>query len=51
MANEEGVLHVTSRVIGREIERLEDMPVILHLRSHGDAESEVTKNADDLVAN
>lgn len=51
MADEEGVLHVTSRVIGGKIERLEDMPVILHLRSHGDTKSEVTKDADDLVAN
>ena len=51
MADKKRVLHVTCRVIGREVESLKDVPVVLHLGPYSDAESEVTEDPDDLIAN
>ena len=45
----EGVLHGAGRVIGRDVERLEVVPVVLDLGAADHAESERGEDADDLA--
>ncbi len=48
--DEEGVLHVAGRVVRREVQRFEDMPVVLHLRAFGDIVADLAENVDDFLA-
>ena len=47
--NKECILHVTGRVIRREIESLEHMIIILDLGSFGHIVTELAENLDDLL--
>ncbi len=43
------VVHVHRRVVGREVERGEVVPLGLHLRAHGHGETETAEDLHDLV--
>ena len=45
----QGVVHVHRRMVGREVEREEVVPLGLDLGARGDGEAELTEDADDLV--
>ena len=47
--DEEGVLHVARRVIGRDVERLEVVPLGLDLGTFLDREAEPGEEADDVA--
>ena len=46
---EEGVLHVARGMVGGEIQRREDVPVIFHLGSVGDGEAKAREDVDNFV--
>ncbi len=50
LADKEGVLHVTGRMIGSEVHLSEHMQVIFHLRTVGKDESHTRENIDNLVS-
>ena len=45
----EGVVLLTGRVLGRNIERRKIVEILLDMRPLGDREAHLTKNRDDLV--
>ena len=47
--DEERVLHVARRVFGREVERREDMPVVLDFGSVGHGVAQAREDLDDFV--
>ena len=49
LSDEEGVLHVARRMLGREIERREDVPVVLDLWPLGHGIAQPREDLDDLV--
>ncbi len=48
--DKEGILHIARRMIGREIKRLENMPVIFDLRTLGNREAKTAEYIDNLLA-
>ena len=48
-AHEEGVLHLAGRVIGREVEGLEHVVIVLDLRAFGHVVAEFTEDVHDLL--
>ena len=48
--DEESILHLTSRVLWREVKSLEYMPVILYLRAFSHIVAELAEDADDLLS-
>ncbi len=48
--HEEGVLHISGRMVLREIQRLEDMVVILDLRTLGNIVAEFSEYVHNLLA-
>ena len=51
LLNEEGVLHIPRRVLRREVQRREDVPVILHLRALSNSVTQPREDIDNLPAN
>ena len=49
LLDEEGVLHVARRVLGREVQRREDVPVVLDLGTVGHGVAQAREDLDDLV--
>ena len=47
--DEESVLHIPCRVLRREVERREDVPVVFDFRAFGDGEAEPGEDFDYLV--
>jgi hypothetical protein len=45
----ESVLHLPRRMLGRDVERLEIVPVVLDVRAFGDREAHVGEDRDDLL--
>ena len=46
----EGVEHLPGRMLRRDVERLEIVPVVLDVRTFGDGEAHVGEDRDDLLA-
>ena len=47
--DEEGVLHIASRMVVGEVHGAIDVPVVLHLGTFGEGEAEAREDIDDLV--
>ena len=45
----EGVEHLPGRMLGRDVERLEIVPVVLDVRAFGHGEAHVGEDRDDLL--
>ena len=50
VADEECILHFAGRVLRREVQSLEHMPVILNLRTFSHIVAELAEDANDLLA-
>ena len=48
--HEECVLHIPGRMVRREVQRLENVIVVLDLRTLGDVVAELAENADNLLS-
>ena len=48
-AHVEGILHRAGRMVGRDVQRLEVVPVVLDLRAFGDTEPEAREDLDGLA--
>ena len=48
--DKECILHVASRMIGSEIQRLEYMPVVFNFGAFGNSEARTAEDVDDLLA-
>ena len=49
MIHKEGVLHVSCRMVWREVECLKNMPIVLHLRSLSYAKAHPLEDVTDLL--
>ena len=45
----EGVVHLPRRMLGRDVERVEVVQVVLDVRALGDGEAHVAEDRDDLL--
>ena len=50
VVDEKRILHVASRMFGREIERRKDVPIVLNFRTFGNSETQTAENLDNVVA-